>query len=118
MIMVGIYTSLGETPLWLLLIVSVFLFISVASRMIASSALMSGVPEPKDRGAFMGINSSVQYLAGGISAYSAGLIVYQDKTGVFHNYEVLGYVVIASMVVCLIMMYFIHKMVTAKTKFR
>jgi len=118
MIMVGIYTSLGETPLWLLLIVSVFLFISVASRMIASSALMSGVPEPKDRGAFMGINSSVQYLAGGISAYSAGLIVYQDKTGFFHNYEVLGYVVIASMVVCLIMMYFIHKMVTDKMKFK
>lgn len=118
MIMVGIYTSLGATPLWLLLIVSIFLFISVASRMVASSALMSGVPEPKDRGAFMGINSSVQYLAGGISAYSAGLIVYQDKTGVFHNYEVLGYVVIGSMIVCLVMMYFIHKMVTAKAKFK
>ena len=118
MIMVGIYTSLGATPLWLLLVVSVFLFISVSSRMIASSALMSGVPEPKDRGAFMGINSSVQYLAGGISAYSAGLIVYQDKTGYFHNYEVLGYVVIGSMVVSLVMMYFIHKMVTSKMKFK
>lgn len=118
MLMVGIYTSLGATPLWLLLVVSIFLFISISSRMIASSALMSGVPEPKDRGAFMGINSSVQYLAGGISAYSAGLIVYQDKTGYFHNYEVLGYVVIGSMVICLVMMYFIHKMVTAKMKFK
>lgn len=118
MIMVAIYTNLGATPLWLLLLVNIFLFISVSSRMISSSALMSGVPEPKDRGAFMGINSSVQYLAGGISAYAAGLIVYQDKTGVFHNYEKLGYVVVASMVICVIMMYLIHKIIIDKLKIK
>jgi len=109
MLMVGIYTQLGASPFGLVLLVQVLLFIFVSSRMISSSALMSGVPQPKDRGAFMSINSSFQYLAGGISAYFAGSIVYQSTDGVFHNYERLGYVVIASMVFSGIMMYFIHR---------
>lgn len=109
MLMVGIYTQLGASPFILVIFVQVLLFIFVSSRMISSSALMSGVPEPKDRGAFMSINSSVQYLAGGISAYFAGYIVFQGSDGVFHNYERLGYVVIASMVFSGIMMYFIHR---------
>jgi len=109
MLMVGIYTQLGVSSFGIVLLVQVLLFIFVSSRMISSSALMSGVPEAKDRGAFMSINSSVQYLAGGISAYFAGSIVYQSTDGVFHNYERLGYVVIASMVFSGIMMYFIHK---------
>jgi predicted MFS family arabinose efflux permease len=115
--MVGIYTQLGPSPFWKVLLVQIFLFIFVSARMIPSQALMSGVPEPKDRGAFMSINSSVQYLAGGVSAYAAGFIVYQDKSGVFYNYEQLGYVVIGSIIFSSIMMYFIHKMVMKKQKF-
>lgn len=118
MIMVGIYTQLGPSPFWQVLLVQIFLFIFVSARMIPSQALMSGVPEPKDRGAFMSINSSVQYLAGGVSAYAAGFIVYQDKAGVFYHYEQLGYVVIASMIFSSVMMYFIHKMVMKKNKLK
>ena len=45
------------------------LFILIASGMISGSALMTAVPEPKDRTAFMGINSSIQQIAGVIAVY-------------------------------------------------
>ena len=49
----------------------------VMSRMIPSSALITGIPAMPDRGAFMSINSSLQQIAGGIAAAFAGMIVLQ-----------------------------------------
>jgi len=59
-VMVIIYTNLGITPLWTIILLNVVLFVGITSRMITSSALLTAVPEPQDRGAFMSINSSVQ----------------------------------------------------------
>ena len=69
--MVITYTNLGITPLWLVIILNVFLFMGILSRMISASALMTAIPNPPDRGAFMGINSSIQQIAGGLAAYIA-----------------------------------------------
>ena len=111
-VMVYIYTNLGVTPVWLVIGVNVLLFVGVTSRMISSQALISGVPTPQDRGAFMSVNSSIQYLSGGIASFASGLLTYQDKTTkVFQHYNYLGYAVIGSMVVCALMMYFINRMV-------
>ncbi|MDP2386694.1 MAG: MFS transporter [Bacteroidota bacterium] len=111
MVMVFVYTNLAATPLWMVIILNVLLFVGVTSRMISASALMSGVPAPQDRGSFMGINSSIQYLSGGMASFIAGSLTFQNKEGVFQHYERIGYVVIASMVVCAIMMWFINRMV-------
>jgi predicted MFS family arabinose efflux permease len=51
MLMVAIYTNLGITPLWLVIMLNVILFIGISSRMISSSALITAIPEPQDRGA-------------------------------------------------------------------
>ncbi|MEK7257272.1 MAG: MFS transporter, partial [Bacteroidota bacterium] len=59
MIFVLIYTNLGVTPLWLVITLNAILFLGITARMISSSALTTAVPDPADRGAFMGINSSV-----------------------------------------------------------
>lgn len=115
MLMVGIYTHLGVTPLWLVILLNGLLFVGVSARMISSQALMTSVPDMADRGAFMSINSSVQYLAGGLSAALAGTIVVQQKSGYIENYYELGYVVIAAMAVCIGMMYLIHRMVMRKS---
>jgi predicted MFS family arabinose efflux permease len=112
--MVNIYCNLGITPLWLVIVLNVILFIGIFSRMIPSSALMTAIPEPKDRGAFMGINSSVQQISGGLAAYVAGLIVFRTKSGQLENYDVLGYVVTGAMIVTVIMMYFINLHVKKK----
>jgi predicted MFS family arabinose efflux permease len=114
-VIVLIYTHLGITPMWLIIILSVLLFVGVTSRMITSSALMTAVPEPQDRGAFMSINSSVQQIAGGIASGVAGLIVVQSKNGPLQHYDRLGYVVIGTMLITVVMMYFLNNYVKHKT---
>jgi predicted MFS family arabinose efflux permease len=108
---VVIYTNFGPTPLWLVIVINVFMFAGVMSRMISSSALVTAIPEVKDRGAFMSINSSVQQIAGGIASAIAGMIVIQDANGKLERYDILGYVVVASMIITIIMMYFINRYV-------
>jgi hypothetical protein len=82
--------------------------------MISSSALMTGVPELKDRGAFMSVNSSVQQISGGIAALVAGLIVFQRPDGVFEHYDTLGYVVVGATVITILLMYPLNKYVMKK----
>ena len=45
-ILIAIYTQLGATPFWLLIVV---LWMGISSRMISSSALLSGIPVPQDQ---------------------------------------------------------------------
>ena len=85
--------------------------------MISASALMTAVPEPQDRGAFMGINSSIQQISGGVAAFAAGKIVVQVKDAPLQNYDILGYVVICSMIITAGMMYIINKQVMNKKPF-
>ena len=111
MILVVVYTNLGITPLWVVILLNTVLFVGITSRMISSSALMTAVPEPADRGAFMGVNSSVAQISGGFASALAGIIVVQTPSGMLQHYPTLGYVVVASMVVTIWMMYYINRMV-------
>jgi len=110
-LMVAIYTQLDVTPLWVVIALNIILFTGISARMISSSALVSAIPAPQDRGAFMSINSSVQQVAGGVASAIAGLIVLQTSDGNLHHYDILGYVVIGTMVTTVVMMYYINKQV-------
>lgn len=116
MIMVAIYCNLGITPLWIIIVLNVLLFIGISSRMIAASALMTAIPEPKDRGAFMSVNSSVQQISGGFASVLAGLIVVQTSSGYLERYDILGYTVDAAILITIVMMYFIDNQVKAKVQ--
>jgi predicted MFS family arabinose efflux permease len=113
-IMTLIYCNLGVTPLWVIMILNILLFVGITGRMISASALMTAVPEPQDRGAFMGVNSSVQQIAGGVAALIAGQIVKETSTGFLLNYPTLGNVVVFAAVVTVFLMYSIHKYVAKK----
>jgi predicted MFS family arabinose efflux permease len=114
MIMVLIYTNLGITPLWILIAINVILFVGISSRMISAGALMTAIPQPQDRGAFMSINASVQQFAGGIAAYVAGLLVVQSKAGPILHYNRLGFTVCGSMLVAILLMYMIDRHIKQK----
>lgn len=114
MIIISIYTHLGVTPLWQVILLNVILFVGISSRMISASALMTAVPEPQDRGAFMGINASIQQISGGIAAFAAGKIVVQPENGPLQNYPILGYVVVSTLLITIGMMFIINKQVMAK----
>lgn len=113
-IMCFVYTNMYVIPMYQVIIINAILFIGITSRMISGSALMSAIPEPADRGAFMGINSSIQQIAGGIASMIAGLIVVQTQNKTLEHFDTLGYIVIVTMIACLFMMNTVHKMVQKK----
>lgn len=112
--MILIYTQLSITPLWVVIAINVALFVGISSRMISASALMTAVPEPQDRGAFMSVNSSVQQISGGVAAYIAGLIVIQRPDGFLERYPIIGYVVVSTIAITIFLLYFIDKYVRQK----
>ncbi|MGA2564538.1 MAG: MFS transporter [Steroidobacteraceae bacterium] len=114
-IMVLIYTHLGLTPISVVILVNCLLYIGVTSRMITASALISAVPQPADRGAYMSIGSSIQQISGGIAALLGGLIVTESGSGALQHYDVLGYVLVGSTLITLVMMYFISRRIAAPT---
>lgn len=111
MIMVLVYTNLGPTPLYVVIILNVILFVGITSRMIPASALMTAVPAPQDRGAFMAINSAIQQISGGVASAIAGMIVVQSPTGELQHYSTLGLVVLSSMIFAAIMMWRVNQYV-------
>jgi predicted MFS family arabinose efflux permease len=115
-IMVVIYTHLHHTPLWVVCIIMVLLQISIFSRMISAQALMSGLPKPSDRGAYMSVSSSLQQVAGGLAAVISGLVAIQLPSGELLNYDILGYVLVVTTTLTLIMMYFINQRISAAQK--
>lgn len=116
MIVVPFYCNLGITPFWLVLVLNIIMFAGVSSRIISSSALLTAVPIPQDRGAFMSINSSVQQISGGIATFIAGLIVAEAPDGKLLHYDTLGYIVVGATLITIIMMYFIHLQVEKAAK--
>lgn len=116
MVMILIYTNLGITPLWLVIVLSCVVYIGVTSRIISSSALMTAVPEVDDRGAFMSISSSIQQLSGGVAAAIAGMIIFQEDSGYLQRYPVLGVVVAGSMLLTIALMFIVNRYVIRKEK--
>lgn len=94
-ISVVVYTNLGHVSFTVLVVVNMVMMAGIMARMIPSQALTTSVPEPKDRGAFMSINSSLQQMAGGIAALVGGAIVQQkNEFSPLEYFDTLGYVVI------------------------
>jgi predicted MFS family arabinose efflux permease len=106
--MVGIYTNLGPSPLWFVLLINIVLFIGINGRMISAQSLLTAVPAPQDRGAFMSVNSSIQQISGGVAAWVAGHIVAQRADGFMEHYPTLGFVVIGSMIIAIGLMYILN----------
>ncbi|MGE3973553.1 MAG: MFS transporter [Bdellovibrionales bacterium] len=108
-LMVSIYTRMDVSPLYAVIIVNAVLFIGIFSRMIPSQALMSSVPEPRSRGAFMSVSSSLQQISGGVASALAGFIVIQQTSGKIERFDILGNVVCGAAILTLVMMFMIAK---------
>ncbi len=113
-IMVAIWTHLGPSPLWAVILVNVVLFIGIFSRVIPSQALMSAIPEVTKRGAFNAISASLQQFAGGVSAAIAGAVIVEAPGGALSHFDWLGGIVISMTLASMGLMYFVHKQVPEK----
>lgn len=107
-VMVVYYTHMGASPLIEVMIVNTIMFIGIFSRMIPSQALMSALPDPSHRGSFMAISSSLQQISGGVAAVIAGLIVVKRADGFLEHFDILGYVLVGTVTITIIMMKYIN----------
>ncbi|MGB3947685.1 MAG: MFS transporter [Bacteroidia bacterium] len=111
MIVAVIYTSLTPVPFWVVVAVNILLMMGIMSRMVPAMALVTALPEMKDRGAFMSINSSLQQIAGGIAAAIGGMIVVQkDKYSPLEHYDTLGYVIVVISLIGIFMLWRVNNL--------
>ncbi len=108
-IMVLIYTHLGQVTLTTAIIVNVLMFVGIFSRMIPSQALISTIPDASQRGSFSAVSASLQQFSGGLGSVFAAAIIAQNPDGSLRHFDWLGYIVVATSIVSLITMYFVQK---------
>ena len=101
MVMVVVYTHLGTIPVWALVAVNSLMFVGIFSRMIPFQAMAASVPPATQRGSFNAISASIQQLSGGVASVVAGHIVTQAPDGRLQQFSVIGYVVVATSLVAL-----------------
>lgn len=111
-----VYTHLeGPVSLWVVIAFSLAMFAAVTGRMVTSQALVSAVPEPAERGAFMAINSALQQVSGGIAAVIGGLLILQRADGGLEHFDRIGWAVGAAALVALVPMAIIDRAVRRQT---
>lgn len=113
-IMVSIYTHLGQVSLLTAITVNVLMFVGIFSRMIPSQALMSAIPDPSQRGSFSAISASVQQLSGGLGSVVAAAIIAENPDGTLLHFERIGYVVVTTSLISVVAMYFVQRMVAKR----
>ena len=111
MVMVLIYTHLGQVSLTTAIAVNVLMFVGIFSRMIPSQALISAIPDPSQRGSFSAVSASLQQLSGGLGSVLAAAIIAENADGSLRHFDWLGYIVVATATVSLVGMYFVQKAV-------
>lgn len=96
-----VLTHAGVLPLWVWLIISASFFVLISGRMIPSMAIIASSAQPKLRGTFMSLNSTVQSLSMGLATTLAGFLTSLDASGRIVGYSLVGYVAVAANLVAI-----------------
>lgn len=96
MLPIGILPFTENFPFWLILVCSTAFFIFVSGRMIPGMALLTSATQPRLRGTFMTLNSSMQSAGMGLAAFVGGLIIARGPDGHIQYYWVCSVVALAS----------------------
>lgn len=107
-------TILPPLPLPVILFIIILFFITVNGRIVPAMAMITGASEPRFRGSFMAINSSVQQLSSGVASLVAGMIIGTTATGALTNYWIVG---LFAVVTTLIAIVFSKRISTPGTQF-
>jgi predicted MFS family arabinose efflux permease len=114
-VVINIYTRYAATPFYLAVATNTLMMLFIMSRMVPSQALISAIPNPADRGAFMSINSSLQQIAGGFGAVLAGFVIVQkDNFAPLQNYDYLAIITSLFMLITIYLVYRIDAIVELK----
>jgi predicted MFS family arabinose efflux permease len=116
--MVLIYTHLQTASFTTLCVINVVMFVGIFSRMVPYQTLMASVPEITKRGSFNAISAATQQLSGGVASLLAGHLVSFGAHGRLENFPMVGYVVVGSTVVAVVMAWFVQRDVAMRAPAR
>jgi len=90
-----LYTHLPTWPLWAIVATFPLFMVAMSGRFIPMQALMTAVPEARQRGAFMSIVTAMQSLGAGVGAWSGGLLLAAGPHEEILGYGVNGWISVA-----------------------
>lgn len=96
-------TNLPPVPLALALTASTLFMVITAGRMVPVMALITASALRRVRGSFMSINASVQHLAAGLAALTAGSILDKEPDGRLTGFTLIGILSATSMVLSVVL---------------
>ena len=85
-------THMPDLPLIAIILFFPFFMTIISGRIIPLQALMTTVPEPSRRGAFLSSNSAIQQIGTGAGAWLGGLTLHADSAGHIAGYEWNGWI--------------------------
>ena len=84
-------THLPHLPFWGLVMFFPVFMVIVSGRIVPLQALMTTVPEPARRGAFLSVNSAIMSLGTGTGAWLGGLMLSTSAQGYIEGYGLNGW---------------------------
>lgn len=94
-----LYTHASPMPFYFFLALSTFFMTIVSGRMIPGMTLITSVPEPESRGAFMAILNSLRSIGSATATYLGGLIIIETQGGKLKFFDRTGY--LSVFIICL-----------------
>ncbi len=85
-------THMPQLSLLAVMIFFPFFMIPISGRNIPMQALLTTIPEPSRRGAFLSANSAIQQVGSGLGAWLGGLTLQVDSTGHISGYAINGWI--------------------------
>jgi predicted MFS family arabinose efflux permease len=85
-------THMPQLPLLAVIVFFPFFMVALSGRVVPLQALLTTIPEPHKRGAFLSANSAIQQVGTGLGAFLGGLMVHTDAGGRIYGYDTIGLV--------------------------
>ncbi len=83
-------SHMPPVSIWIALIFTSLFFIFSGGRFVPSQTLTLNSVEPRYRGGFMSLNSSLMQLSSGLAGFLAGKIIQKMPDGSLENYDIIG----------------------------
>jgi predicted MFS family arabinose efflux permease len=90
-----VITHLPNVPFWIMVPGFALFMILSSGRIVPMQAILTTVPDPQHRGAFLSANSAVQSLGTGCGAWLGGLMLSTDAGGHIVGYGINGWLSVA-----------------------
>ena len=95
MLPMALITVTAGLSMAVILVITTFFFVFVSGRMIPGMALVSAAGNPKNRGTFMTLNSSMQSAAMGLAALVGGMVISRNAEGLIENFWICSVIAIS-----------------------